>query len=479
MNFKSKHAWTMMALVAVLGGSTSIFAQSAFLVVNRETGALDVVSNGNLDVDGYSITSPAGRLNPESWNSLQDQGLAGWEEANPNSQGISELNWTSSSVLNGGEMVSLGSPYNGGAILPAQEDVAFSYSIAAGDTQPGIVHYTGASPLPTISVERSSGLVTLSNPGNFPITGYSISSADGSMNAEQFNGLADQNVPDWTEANPLGDLISELSLTGEVGFDGGASFDLGNIYGGGDLSLQYSTPAGDIAQGVVDFVGAIPDLVLQVDIFSGEAKIQNLSSTAGPFDIIGYAITSPSGTLAVDAWNSLNDQGDAGWTESNARADSIAELSESSSRLFENGVSVSLGEIYGGTQDLQFQYGTLEGGPALGTVEYVLNIGGGSGPTCADVAASRAIPGDLDGNNAVEFADFLSLSGSFGLSGVGYEQGDIDCNGTVEFADFLVLSGNFGETAGGAASVPEPSTLALSAFGLIGILLVRRRQGLN
>ena len=348
----------MLAICAAMLCPTTItHAQDVFLVVNRETGSAEVVSNGNLDVDGYEITSPAGRLSVADWNSLTDQGLGGWEEANPNNSGISELNINGSSTLEAGAMVSLGSPYNGGAILPREEDVTFRYSQPGNVVSTGVVQYTGPSLLPTISVDRSSGAVSLSNPGNFPITGYSISSSDGSLNAGAFNGLADQGIPEFTEANPLGDLISELSLTSELGFNG-SSFDLGNIYTGGDVSLSYSTPDGNIAEGVVNLEGAIPDLVLQVDLFSGEATVQNLSSAVDPFDVIGYAITSPSASLNLDGWNSLDDQGIADWVESNPREDSIAELNTGSSLLFEDGVSVSLGNIFGGTQDLQFQYGT-------------------------------------------------------------------------------------------------------------------------
>lgn len=476
MKYVTSIAWTkMLAMVAVLVSSTPLFSQSAFLVVDRASGSIDVVSNGNLDVDGYSITSPAGRLNPTGWNSLEDQGVAGWEEANPTEAGISELNWTGSSALEGGQMVALGAGYSGGGLLPSQEDVAFHYSTPGGTSVPGIVHYTGPSQLPTIAIDRSSGNVTLSNPGNFPINGYSITSADGSFNSDQFNGLADQGVADWNEANPLGDLISELSLTGEVAFEG-QSFDLGNIYGGGEVSMLYSTVDGQVSQGVVDFVGAIPDLVLEVDVFSGEAKIQNLSDATGAFDIIGYAVTSASGSLNTDGWNSLSDQGDAAWTESNARADSIAELSASGSRLFDTGATASLGQIYGGANDLQFQYGTLAGGSAFGTVEYVLNIGDVGGPTCEDVAASRAIAGDLNGDNTVAFDDFLALSANFGTNVDAYELGDIDCSGDVAFADFLVLSGNFGQSAGGAQSVPEPASGVMVFLAIACMLRLRLRR---
>ena len=52
--------------------------------------------------------------------------------------------------------------------------------------------------------------------------------------------------------------------------------------------------------------------------------------------------------------------------------------------------------------------------------------------------------GDLDLNGSVEFADFLSLSSSFGSEDAGWSDGDLDGNGRVEFADFLLLSSNFG-----------------------------------
>ena len=96
--------------------------------------------------------------------------------------------------------------------------------------------------------------------------------------------------------------------------------------------------------------------------------------------------------------------------------------------------------------------------------------------SCADIAASRSIAGDLNGGGGVQFADFLTLSQNFGrTSGVGYEDGDIDCSGDVSFADFLVLSQNFGQT-GAASSVPEPASMTLGMLAaLMGLSLRKRR----
>ncbi len=91
------------------------------------------------------------------------------------------------------------------------------------------------------------------------------------------------------------------------------------------------------------------------------------------------------------------------------------------------------------------------------------------------LAAAGVLPGDADQNGTVEFADFLTMSASFGQSGT-YSNGDFDCNGTVEFADFLALSANFGQSPAGAQSVPEPATGCLLLLGLSLLGHVRQRR---
>ncbi len=89
----------------------------------------------------------------------------------------------------------------------------------------------------------------------------------------------------------------------------------------------------------------------------------------------------------------------------------------------------------------------------------------------------NTLPGDLNGNGDVAFADFLTLSANFGTDGLNYTEGNIDLAGTVAFADFLILSANFGKTpaAGATATaVPEPSSCALLALG--ALVMWRRRR---
>ncbi len=91
------------------------------------------------------------------------------------------------------------------------------------------------------------------------------------------------------------------------------------------------------------------------------------------------------------------------------------------------------------------------------------------------LAALNTLEGDLDGNGAVEFPDFLTLSGNFGLEDASYADGNIDLMGAIDFPDFLTLSGNFGKSPA-ASAVPEPSSLALFGLGGVVLGLVRRRR---
>ena len=92
----------------------------------------------------------------------------------------------------------------------------------------------------------------------------------------------------------------------------------------------------------------------------------------------------------------------------------------------------------------------------------------------AVLGALNTLPGDLDGNGEVAFADFLVLSSNFGKDLPLYTDGNIDLEGGVAFADFLLLSSNFRNAA--AAAVPEPSGLMLVAAGVVILLGLRRRR---
>lgn len=471
--------WLSLATLALLVFAQTASGQRLYLDVDRETGSVNAVPSADFEVDGYTITSASGLLDPTSWNSLADQGSAGWAEANPRSQQLSELNWEGAGGVGTG--LELGSPYNSAGVLPSQEDLALEFSTPGGDLITGGVVYSGASQVPGITVNRESGLVEVANPLGFEITGYTITSESEALRPDSFNSLADQSVEGWEEANPSSGRLSELNLTSSTVVDAGSPFNIGNAFTPGgteDLAFEYLTIGDEIAEGLVTYTGHPTNLTLQVDLLSGEAKIQNLSAATGSYDVIGYSVFSESGSLSVGDWNGLSDSGagGAGWEKANPSGAAIAELNPTgAATTFDTGKSISIGNIFTGTEDLVFEFGTVDGA-AFGAVEYVLG-GGTTGPTCQEVADSRAIAGDLNGDDTVNFSDFLVLSTNFNQAVSRYEDGDINCGGTVDFPDFLTLSSNFNKSAGAtAASVPEPASSLLGVFGMCCLLTIRRRH---
>ena len=88
----------------------------------------------------------------------------------------------------------------------------------------------------------------------------------------------------------------------------------------------------------------------------------------------------------------------------------------------------------------------------------------------------NTLPGDADLDGSVEFADFLSLSSSFGME-AGWAEGDFDGDQEVQFPDFLLLSQNFGQTAQAIATVPEGSGTLFFVLLVVGRFLRTTRIG--
>jgi len=92
-----------------------------------------------------------------------------------------------------------------------------------------------------------------------------------------------------------------------------------------------------------------------------------------------------------------------------------------------------------------------------------------------DAAASvEPIPGDFDDNGVVDGADLGQWESDYGVNGNSDADGDGDSDGF----DFLVWQQNLtsaGGLAASVASVPEPGSLALVAWGLANCCVGRRR----
>jgi parallel beta-helix repeat protein len=66
------------------------------------------------------------------------------------------------------------------------------------------------------------------------------------------------------------------------------------------------------------------------------------------------------------------------------------------------------------------------------------------------------LPGDVNHDGTVDFADLTTIAQDYGTRGMTFAQGDVDHNGTVDFGDLVLVSQNYGTTM--ALPAPTPAT---------------------
>ena len=241
------------------------------LVVDRGAGVVSI-RNGtgeSFAIDGYSISSASGALNPSGWQSLADQATPGWEEANVNATRLNELNPFNSKTFDDATVANLGQAFTLNAASIGQaiqgSDLKFEYTTANGDVRNGLVEYVGYNNI-VMFVNPLTGEATVRNMSNFnvAIDGYTITSAAGSLEpgSGDWLSLDDQNLNggQWFEANATATRLSELLMTGVMTLNTGDAFSLGALYDPqilGDLGFQFLL-AGDATPLLGEVVYQIP-----------------------------------------------------------------------------------------------------------------------------------------------------------------------------------------------------------------------------
>ena len=266
----------------------------------------------------------------------------------------------------------------------------------------------------------------------------------------------------------------------------------------------------------------VPRLTLQVDPSSGTTAFVNNSTT--DFELKYYEIQSPSGSLRVDSWTSLDQQNTSGggWLENSPNGNQLTESNFAGVTMLAKGQSLSLGTPFdpNGTRDLVARFATTEGLFNVANVEYgALTLIGDfntngilDGPDIDDLTAQSAMgtnPSayDLNNDTLVDVNDvnvwvkdlFRSWIGDANLDGefnsgdlvvvlasgtyeldtdAVWSTGDFNGDGRADSGDLVAALSDGGYELGpraAVAAVPEPASFGLAIVAGLWILGRRRR----
>jgi hypothetical protein len=247
------------------------------LSINRGTGVatLENAIGGAINFDGYTIESPSGALGG-AWNSLQDQGLAGWDEAdNSGPTRRTEFKTSGVTTMTAGTTRALGALFAPAPPAafgdPVGADVSFQYAVPGTGTLNGIVEYVGGENNLVLTINPATGEAAIQNESPFfgvATDAYTIASASGKLLTSDaaWNSLQDQAIAGWDQAdNSNANRITEFKTSGATSLPGGGRvLDLGapiNIGAGplniDDFTFQFKLNTGAIMNGIVKF-GPVP-----------------------------------------------------------------------------------------------------------------------------------------------------------------------------------------------------------------------------
>ncbi|MCC6491584.1 MAG: hypothetical protein IT424_01025 [Pirellulales bacterium] len=298
------------------------------LKVDRNTGAtiLENALGGPINFDAYTIASPSGSLSGP-WNSLQDQGLPNWDEAdNASATRRTEFKTSGTTALNAGSTRSLGALF-APAVPTAfgQEfgnDLSFNYSVPGSGTVSGIVEMSGARNNLVLTINPANGQAAIQNESPYfdvSLHAYTITSASGKLRTANgtWNSLQDQTLPAWDQAdNSDANRITEFKTSGGTPLAGGGTvLNLGapvNTTAGAldvdDFGFQFALSTGEIMNGIVRF-GPLPTFTPTAGDYDANGKVDG-----GDFLVwqrsFGAAVTPGAG--ADGSNNGILDAADLG-----------------------------------------------------------------------------------------------------------------------------------------------------------------------
>jgi hypothetical protein len=295
---------------------------------------------------------------------------------------------------------------------------------------------------------------------------------------------------DGDEAASFSDVIwRDVSIF----FDAGTGYDwLVFSFSGGAQSEAASPdpfiPADRFAfDNIVVDIGSNPRPGLTVDRTTGQVTINNLFDEA--FQVTGYSISSPSGSLDTTGWTPIDGRLDATSNGGNGSFDADSAWSVTSSTSAALAESADAGD--GGTLAIGGTVGlgaALQRSPFTDLVASFMLADGRTVEGVVSYTGTGPLDGDFDDNGVINALDFdILAAGSFtDLSGLSdleaYRAGDLNGDGDNDFGDFQEFRELFIAANGAVAfanllaGVPEPTAGLLSLISVAGLAARRRRR---
>lgn len=235
--------------------------------VDTDSGAITLKKSDGVAVavDGYSLTSDLGALNP-NYTSPFDQATGDWIEVVSTANHLAGVEIEGSSAIS--DTLSLELP---GAFAQVSAplgtslaDVAFTYATPSGEVVQGEVVYVGngVSSLSNdvVLIVDADGNTQLQNASGEPVAieGYVIETAEGEIDTTGWTSLMDQTVDGWVEAAASANLLSEVDINHVINLATRSGFNLGDLFTGEiptDLTFSYLLEGGvETTPGTVLFI---------------------------------------------------------------------------------------------------------------------------------------------------------------------------------------------------------------------------------
>ena len=313
---------------------------------------------------------------------------------------------------------------------------------------------------------------------------FSIGQGSGSVGEYQFNG---------------GTIMAANDGGGDIRVGGGGGNGTLRISGTASLSSQgnmiIAEAAGQATTGLLEISGSEASVTLNRLANPpgmngpGNGNDETIRWVADVNGVTPITILGASGSnvlqlqdpLEVEANTGTNGMGDLMGDGTALELDLSAIAGSQMLTLFDNQSTEDVIGFFenGSTMDLYEEGESILGTGYSGSVT-ISYVGGTGNDVVLSLVASGGLPGDFNGDNIVDIADYTVWRNNLGAADETGISGNGD-GGGVTASDYQLWKENFGQSAGSVsgitASVPEPqSLLLLGAAICMGGFVVRRRR---